>query len=256
MHKVAVLVVPCFNEESRFPVNYWREIINADSKISWIFVNDGSTDKTIELLKEITRGTESRYISCISNLGKGNAIRIGLLTALKSSAQYQIFGYVDSDGAFSKEDIFRMVEQASEKCVESQEIPIDVLLSSRVGLAGHQINRRQSRHYLGRMIATFLTNGWKDAPYDTQSGFKLFRNSVHFQHALNEDFKTKWFFDVELFTRIGINKGGDLNLWEEPVTSWRDVEGSRINRRKIPRIMVEIIFARREIRKLIEESRF
>jgi glycosyltransferase involved in cell wall biosynthesis len=256
MHKLAVLVVPCFNEENRFPVNYWQEILNANSDISWIFVNDGSTDKTIELLKEITRGTESKYISCNSNLGKGNAIRIGFLNALKSNLQYQIFGYVDSDGAFSREDIFRMVEQASEKCVESQKFPIDVLLSSRVGLAGHQINRRRSRHYLGRMIATFLTNGWKDAPYDTQSGFKLFRNSIPFQQALNEEFKTKWFVDVELFTRIGINKGGDLNLWEEPVTSWRDVEGSKISLRKILRITVEIILARREIRKLIEESRF
>ena len=133
---------------------------------------------------------------------------------------------------------------------------MDVLLSSRVGLAGHQINRRHSRHYLGRMIATYLTNGWKDAPYDTQSGFKLFSNTVSFQQALSEDFKTKWFADVELFTRIGIHNGGNLNLWEEPLTSWRDVEGSKINFRKFPRIMVEIILARREVLKLIKEIRF
>jgi hypothetical protein len=128
-------------------------------------------------------------------------------------------------------------------------------VSSRVALAGRKIKRDPLRHYLGRVIATILTSSWEDAPYDTQSGFKLFRNSNSFQNAVNQEFKTKWFVDIELLTRIGINNGGALNIWEEPLTSWRDVEDSKLSMRDSPLLLSEIAIARREVLRLIKKRK-
>jgi glycosyltransferase involved in cell wall biosynthesis len=254
VNKRVALVVPCFNEENRLPIEYWREIVNMKSEISWIFVNDGSSDRTIELLNRIVQGTDSKIIECDLNLGKGNAIRLGLLHALSAGSRSDVLGYIDADGAFSKEDIMSLVKLAVTRCSDTVDTPIDAILSSRVSLAGHDIKRKSSRHYLGRLIATFLTRDWEEAPYDTQSGFKIFRNSDSFQNALTNEFKTRWFVDIELLTRIGIRNCGKLRIWEEPLTSWRDVSGSKITITSFPKLLAEILIARREVSHLIEEG--
>jgi hypothetical protein len=98
-----------------------------------------------------------------------------------------------------------------------------------------------------------MTRKWSDAPYDTQSGYKLFVNSMSFREALKSDFYTKWFVDIELITRVGINNKGFLNIWEEPLLSWSDVDGSNLKLRKFYSIFLEIIFARRQVLKLLAE---
>ena len=229
--------------------------MSLQNEISWVFVNDGSTDATIERLNEIVSGTDSRVIDSPRNQGKGNAIRTGLQGALVNNADCEIVGYVDSDGAFSKEDILRIVNLAISIAGSEAINPVDAILSSRVALAGHQIKRKSSRHYIGRVIATLLTSRWEDAPYDTQSGFKLFRNSDSLKSAIKYKFRTHWFVDIELLTRIGIANRGVLNIWEEPLTSWRDVKGSKIGLREIPKLLIEISIARRQVSGLLHERR-
>jgi hypothetical protein len=125
------------------------------------------------------------------------------------------------------------------------------MLSSRVALAGREIRRNPSRHYLGRVVATFLTRSWIDAPYDTQSGFKIFSNTESLRSALENDFKTSWFVDIEILTRIGNSNGGLLNIWEEPLTFWRDVAGSKLKLSKIPKLLIEIFIARKEVSRFV-----
>ena len=255
VEKRVALIVPCFNEEQRFPKSYWRAVVEAGEHIHWIFVNDGSTDATSELLNDFILGTSAKLIDCRSNLGKGNAIRAGILSVLESNPEVEIFGYVDSDGAFSKDDILRLTNQAISLFRKETGNPFDAYLSSRVALAGHEIHRKSTRHYIGRFIATFLTISWEDAPYDTQSGFKLFRNSSSFRSALLGNFTTRWFVDIELLTRIGNCNGGALRIWEEPLYSWRDVGDSRLSLRKAPALMAEIFIARRNVVRLNRERK-
>jgi hypothetical protein len=131
--------------------------------------------------------------------------------------------------------------------------PADAVISSRVSLSGREINRKSSRHYLGRLIATVLTRKWSDAPYDTQSGYKLFLNSRSFRDAIESGFSTRWFVDVELLTRIGINNKGFLNVWEEPLFYWNDVAGSKLKSIKFHSIFLELLIARRQVLKLLKE---
>ena len=62
MEKISV-VVPCFNEEEAIPV-YYQEMCRVmkkmpDVRFEMIFVDDGSSDQTLKILKELKRSTTS-----------------------------------------------------------------------------------------------------------------------------------------------------------------------------------------------------
>ena len=240
MKKPIAIIVPCYNEELRLPVQYWKDIVGTENEIQWLFVDDGSSDRTFEILNEVCLGTSSRAIKRMKNGGKGKAIRHGLLEMLEMDPELELLGYLDSDGAFSKEDIFRLAKISIDRTTELPTERIDAVISSRVSLSGREIKRKSSRHYLGRLIATYLTRKWSDAPYDTQSGYKLFVNSMSFREAIKSEFSTKWFVDIELITRVGVNNKGFLNIWEEPLLSWSDVAGSNLKFRKFYSIFFEL----------------
>jgi dolichyl-phosphate beta-glucosyltransferase len=242
------LVVPCFNEENRFPTDYWIEIIKLQPEIKWTFINDGSTDSTGAILDDISQKTSARVIHLDSNLGKGNAIRTGLVNVIAKDPSITFCGFVDADGAFSADDIESMRCEAFQRLGQH-----DVIISSRVALAGRNISRKISRHYLGRIIATFITYKWENAPYDTQSGFKIFLKTQYFEKAISKQFQTRWFSDVELITRIGFQKHGDLSIWEFPLNTWKDVNESKIRLKNSPSILKEIFIARRQVKSLIRK---
>jgi dolichyl-phosphate beta-glucosyltransferase len=253
MNKPIAIIVPCYNEELRLPVQYWKDIVRTENEIKWLFVDDGSSDRTFELLQEVCFETSSRAVRRLKNGGKGKAIRQGLLEILEIDPGVEVLGFLDSDGAFSKADIFRLAKISIDRTRNLTAETIDAVISSRVSLSGREINRKSSRHYLGRLIATYLTRKWSDAPYDTQSGYKLFVNSMSFREAIKYDFSTKWFVDIELITRVGINNKGFLNIWEEPLLFWNDVDGSSLKMRNYFSIFFEILFARRLVLKLLAE---
>jgi hypothetical protein len=164
--------------------------------------------------------------------------------------EIEFCGFIDCDGAFDQVD----VENFS-ATILNKKTDFEVLISSRVALSGRDIQRKSHRHYLGRIIATFLTHQWRNAPYDTQSGLKVFRNTESFRNAILSDFSTKWFSDIELISRIGVNNGGRIEIWEEPLMSWSDVDGSKLKFRSFPSIVRQIYIARRSVRALINAGR-
>lgn len=247
MSKSIGLVVPCFNESNRFPYSMWKELVDSIDGCIFLFVDDGSKDATDQILRKLERESNIKVLALDSNLGKGNAIRQGFIHLHEIAPDLAAMGYVDSDGAFSAEDITRILESSREVLSNPNSVSLDAVISSRVALAGRNIKRKLSRHYLGRIIATFLTSNWENAPYDTQCGFKIFKNSEYFLKAIQEPFRTRWFIDIELMMRIGRNKPDKLQLWEEPLNQWREVSGSKLRPSSYARIIFEIQIARREI---------
>lgn len=81
MKKVSI-IVPCYNEEESIPL-FYKEIKKVFSKINYklelIFVEDGSKDKTLELIKNLSKkDKEANYISLSRNFGKEAAMWAGL----------------------------------------------------------------------------------------------------------------------------------------------------------------------------------
>ncbi len=125
------LVVPCYNERARLAVDEIGALA-ADSRVSLVLVDDGSTDGTLDLLRAIERDTSRvTVIALPRNRGKGEAVRAGLISA--SAANPAWLGYLDADMATPASEILRLMDVAVGKpCV-------DVVLGSRVALLGRDV---------------------------------------------------------------------------------------------------------------------
>lgn len=82
MEKISV-IVPCYNEEESMPLFYEEICKVADSfkhvGFEFIFVNDGSRDRTLDIARELSsKDKRVRYISFSRNFGKEAAILAGL----------------------------------------------------------------------------------------------------------------------------------------------------------------------------------
>lgn len=240
------IIVPCYNEEFRFDVDKWNVLMQLVPFCTWIYVDDGSSDQTFLALSKL-ESEKCHILRLEVNVGKGEAIRAGLNFALNSDFSDGIkhIGYLDSDGAFAMEDIIRMIEFSTEQFLLNSKL--NSIISSRVKLAGREISRNTRRHYLGRVIGTYIGMSWKEAPYDTQSGFKIFRVDSYFLKAITERFQTRWFFDIELLLRL--HSISESHPWEFPLTKWNEVSNSRIDMQQVVVIFREILRIRRIIRR-------
>lgn len=89
MSKISI-IVPCYNEEEALPY-FFTEIRKAADSMSaargldfeFVFVNDGSKDRTLELLREFAAEDDrTRYISFSRNFGKEAAMYAGFRHAI------------------------------------------------------------------------------------------------------------------------------------------------------------------------------
>lgn len=77
------IIIPCLNEQEVLPV-YYREMANImdemkNAEFELLFVDDGSTDDTLKLLREFKRDDKRcRYLSFSRNFGKEAAMYAGL----------------------------------------------------------------------------------------------------------------------------------------------------------------------------------
>jgi len=82
MEKISI-IVPCYNEEKALPL-FYEEITRVaemmeEVTFEFLFINDGSKDKTNELLKELNKKDKRvKYISFSRNFGKEAAMYAGL----------------------------------------------------------------------------------------------------------------------------------------------------------------------------------
>lgn len=84
--KTIDIIVPCFNEEESIPL-FYETILQVsenlkDHSFNYIFVDDGSTDGTLQVLKDLAReDIRVKYISFSRNFGKEAAIYAGMLNS-------------------------------------------------------------------------------------------------------------------------------------------------------------------------------
>lgn len=234
------LVVPCFNEAHRLNPQLFRRFI-ADSPVARVvFVNDGSTDTTVQVLEELCRGYEDRATILRSdrNRGKATAVRFGVNHALKQF-QPELIGYWDADLATPLDSVKNFLT------IFDQQPKIEMIFGSRVKLLGRHVERRALRHYLGRIFATVVSVVLRLPIYDTQCGAKLFRVTPALRRVFEEPFLSKWVFDVEILARyLSFYADGSARLeqiiYEYPLETWVDKAGSKVRAKDFLTAFVDI----------------
>jgi len=205
------IVIPCYNEEKDilFKVDVLKQYLKEkeyDSEI--ILVNDGSKDKTKEIINNIKN---IKAISYDTNRGKGGAVKEGIKEA---SGEYIIFMDADLSTDLSAIDI-----------VNNEIESYDIMIGSR-HIKGSNIKKKQplSRQFIGwccRVIMKILF-GFKYK--DTQCGFKAFKSSVA-KDIISKQTITDFAFDIEYLYIAKLNK---YSVKEFPVI-WSDDRGSTVS---------------------------
>jgi glycosyltransferase involved in cell wall biosynthesis len=236
----AIIVVPCYNEARRFDPRIFQAFAREHRHLRFLFVNDGSTDGTLELLEDLGRSDPDRFAVCDlpENRGKAEAVRQGLLRAFEADPDY--LGYWDADLATPLDAILTF-------CALLDSRPdIEMVFGARVSLLGRSVERRALRHYLGRIFATASSLALGIGFYDTQCGAKLFRASHEIMGLFQSRFATRWIFDVEIIARLIATRRGthrarvDQVVYEFPLHAWRDVAGSKVRPHDFARAFFEL----------------
>ena len=230
----ATIVVPCFNEVDRLdPAALCRLARHAHARV--LLVDDGSRDGTDRLIRTAAAEHPDELAAMVLalNVGKGQAVRRGMLEALAAGAP--IIAYYDADMATPPEEMARLVE------VLRAEPQLTAVLGSRVALLGHRIHRSPGRHYVGRLFATLSSVVLGLPVYDTQCGAKVFRAGPPLSAALAAPFGSRWAFDVELLDRLLRAGAPPDSMREIPLVEWRDVGGSKLRARDAVTVGIDVI---------------
>ncbi len=242
------LVVPCYNEARRLRASAFLEDDSERAGLHFVFVDDGSTDGTAEILESLVEGLgrdRAQIVTHCENAGKAEAVRRGLLHAFGLDPEF--VGYWDADLATPLDQV-----QLLGDLLDSDPRALAVI-GSRVRLMGRHIERRATRHYTGRVFATLASLTLRFPVYDTQCGAKLFRATPETRLALTEPYISRWAFDVEILARLaqqlGCDPGAAGRIIECPLTRWRDVGDSRLKAGDIPRIALDLLRIARTYRR-------
>lgn len=222
------LVVPCWNEASRFDADAFGRGLDADPDLALTLVDDGSTDRTRAVLEAFARARPDRVevVLLDENRGKGEAVRAGLLAALATRPDFA--GWWDADLATPLADVGRLRAELDARPGAW------LAMGARVRMLGVHIDRRTTRHYAGRVVATMISRALRVGTYDTQCGAKLFRAADTPPGLFEAAFLSRWLFDVEVLARLerrhrdGLGPRPEDVVIEVPLSCWTDVPGSKV----------------------------
>ncbi len=234
------MVIPCYNEALRLDAAAFVRFVESNPTCRLLFVNDGSTDNTIDLLHDLCRHGHQRIdiLDLPCNGGKAEAVRRGVLSALDGGAAY--VGFLDADLATPLSVIPQFCD------ILNRRVPCQLVIGCRLPLLGHSIERRYYRQVLGKAFCWAASRVLGLTIHDTQCGAKLFRASAECRRAFATPFASRWIFDVELIARL-------LRLWREAkqleprqaifeyvLEEWREVRGSKLRSTDFLRAFFEI----------------
>lgn len=232
-----VIVIPCYQEAARLAPGLFADYLRDHTDTGFVFVDDGSTDGSAALLDELA-GRYPRSIAVLhneTNLGKGEAVRRGVLHALDRA---EVLGYWDADLSTPLQAIDELRQALLDNGAH-------LVMGARVKITGHRIVRKPWRHYPGRVFATLASLVIGHAFYDTQCGAKLFTRDCA-ARCFARPFLSRWCFDIELLLRLlrsyGIDSvdGANAGLIEYPLREWIDDGDTRLTPWDVPRMAVDL----------------
>jgi len=200
------IIIPAYNEAERIPqtlIDMDKRLAAAPYSYEIIVVNDGSTDNTAEVVRNMWDKMikNLKLLDVVENKGKGGTVRTGMLAA---TGQIRIF--TDADNSTSIDQFDQMIPLFKEG--------YDVVIGSRA-VRGAKLDPaepliRQIPGKLGNLViqALLLPGLW-----DTQCGFKAFTAEAA-QKLFTLSRIGGWGFDVEI---LSLAKAMGFRIKEVPV---------------------------------------
>jgi len=207
------IIIPAYNEEARI-VSTLDKIVEfmSSSGFSYelIIVDDGSKDNTVQIVEECVGNI--RVISQPKNMGKGAAIRTGMMSAV---GRLRLFTDADlSTPIYELNKLLDQIENGYDIAIGSRALNYEMIKE-------HQpFYREMMGKTFNKLVQFFVFKGIQD----TQCGFKLFTSTA--AEDIFSQMKTDGFgFDVEALYLANIL---NYRIAEVPV-EWYNDERSKVN---------------------------
>jgi len=217
MIKSISIIYPIYNEQKRLSKTI-KDIKKFDQsnnliKKEYILVNDGSTDKTLSLLKQkFNNNKKVKIINYKINRGKGYALKLGV-----KHAQNQWILTADSDCSVSN---FQLTDWIKKNYINNKTF---IYFGSR-NLSKSKIETNIFREIIGTMFVLFIKIFFRINLSDTQCGYKLYK-AIYAKKIFKKIFTHGYMHDIEIC--IIANKL-NLKIKELPV-KWTHTKDSKIN---------------------------
>jgi glycosyltransferase involved in cell wall biosynthesis len=165
---VLSIIIPVYNEESTIALVLRKLLVLSFAfPVEIIVVDDGSTDRTKELIDDLNRDNVFKVHSSLINLGKGAAVRFGLEYA---SGDYVIIQ--DADLELNPEDILKLLQPIIDGGV-------DVVYGSRFKLRNTRLASVPWYTILANKILSLYTNFlYGSRLTDMATSYKLARTEI------------------------------------------------------------------------------
>ncbi|MCL5128186.1 response regulator [Algibacter sp. L1A34] len=230
------VVIPCYNEEDRLLSKEFIDFVDSNLGYHLCFVNDGSTDKTLDVLNELQKDREKNIsiYNCEKNGGKAEAVRQGVLHLAKDP-QLDYIGYLDADLSTDFRDFDDLV-----KTIETTDFKI--VSGSRMTRMGANIAKESARAIISKTINLIIRTILGMSFNDTQCGAKIMDKDI-VNIMFKDKFITRWIFDVEIFMRMRNHYGKQKAIsyiCEQPLKRWVHADGSKLSMRDSVQIVGQL----------------
>ena len=228
------IIVPCYNEEERgrtfIPrlVTFCNEVLG-DYEL--ILIDDGSIDGTYDLLQNaaLFDRKKIRVLKNTTNLGKGAAIRKGVL-----AARGDVVLFIDADGATSVEQIPMLLKQMGDA---------DIAIGYRYSKQSTVV-QPWLRLITGTLFNIYVNLIFQLHIYDCLCGFKAFKRDVAID-LFNDLVDARWLFDVEV---LYLAKQRNYRIKTLPI-HWVHKKGTKIKLSDPFMFLVKLLVLKQKIDK-------
>ncbi|MBL8103696.1 MAG: glycosyltransferase family 2 protein [Anaerolineales bacterium] len=204
------IVIPAHNEESRLPRTLGQILDflqNQNYSFEVIVVENGSSDRTLELAYEFSSRHPNVKVYKEEQRGKGNAVRFGML---KANGDYRFI--CDADLSMPIEEI--------QNFIPPRLTDFDIAIGSREAPGAIRYNEPPYRHLGGRAINLVIRLLILPGLNDTQCGFKCFSAEAA-QSVFSQQTLLGWSFDIE---NLYIARRKKLRIKEIPIRWYYDAD--------------------------------
>ncbi len=214
------IIIPIFNEQHRLESCFviLKKFIEKKSKkkIEIVFVNDGSTDKSGDLINKFINKNKKickfKYINYKKNIGKGYAIKKGVLSSCNS---WILICDADMSVKPDQFDIWFKKNNIINKN------------TAYYGSRNHKNSKIKTlfiRRFLGLFFKILIRITFNLNLKDTQCGFKAFNKNYAYK-IFKKLTSNRFAFDIELTLLLKKNK---ILIKELPL-KWEHRDGSKLN---------------------------